>query len=421
MNKTIKNIPIFVFGSLIVLISNNSFAQNSSFSRERNANIGSSVPNAYKQTGMNLGGFTVYPKVNIETLAVDNLFYTESDKKSDVSVGITPEISINSNWSRHSLNASAKVGYNNYFNYGEESTATWDLRANGIVQTYGNSAISGSVSTTGGTEPRGLDTSIYGTDSAVEYTRNSASIGYTHEYNRLKASAVASVNSYNYDDVNSLFNGSNIDQDYRDLQVANLTLRGEYALTPDKSVFISITPNSYSYDDKSVNRDSKGYNINIGTSFDLTELLTGEVSIGTAKQDYDNPLFSDSVFTSYNGSLKYFPTRLTSVGISVGRNIRESILLNSSGSIYNNATFNIDHALRRNIILSSKLGITTSDFNQIDRSDKRYNFGLGAAYYMNRNVKTSLNYDYYSLSSSGTDASPEYKNNTLRLGISYGF
>ena len=118
--------------------------------------------------------------------------------------------------------------------------------------------------------------------------------------------------------------------------------------------------------------------------------------------------------------LQWFPSRLTSVGLRADRNVRESTEATASGYLSTTAGVDINHELRRNIILPADADYTQNEFQQNVEGQKEnediIGFGLTGQYLISRRWYTKLEYRHESRESDV--ALQEYTNNRglLTLG-----
>ena len=71
----------------------------------------------------------------------------------------------------------------------------------------------------------------------------------------------------------------------------------------------------------------------------------------------------------------------------------------------------VDHELRRNLILSAHAGFTDYDYQEIDRTDEMSNIGVAAKYKMNKRLHVSMLFArHLAWDSSGADVAfvPSY-------------
>ena len=245
-------------------------------------------------------------------------------------------------------------------------------------------------------------------------------LGGQHESGRFRYMGRTDLAVYDYDDIDLVMpegtGGITLptDQDYRDRQ--ELTLTGEvgFALSPDKALFLTGAYNWVDFDQGRTGfpeRDSEGYRLTVGAETDLTRLIRGRLDVGYFSQEYDDPAFETLDGMAVEAAIEWFPTELTTVTLNAERGVAQSAIVSTGGYISNDVTLGVDHELLRNLILSgfvaygedeyddplldgSGAPLTDPDGNVLTQSADKWGAGLGATYYVNRYVTTSLDYTY---------------------------
>ncbi|MFP1133350.1 outer membrane beta-barrel protein [Asticcacaulis sp. W401b] len=392
------------------------------FKRDRNQSVKQRVPAEYRPLGIRWGGFTASPKVTADLETTDNVYYASTGKKDDIIFRLKPELGVRSNWSRHMLSGLARAGTNKYSDFSDESYNEVFLTGSGRYDIVGSSNLFGGVAYTSSVEPRGEETSILSAAKPIEFKASSGNAGFVAGGNRLRLIGRVDYQKFDYKDVRRL-GGGVIDMDDRDRVETRGSLRGEYAVSPDTSVYVVYEGNKREYDIVGTSgvRDSDGYEVAVGVNLDLSKLVRGEAQIGYLSQSYDNTKFAKASGASYKARLEWFPTQLTTVGFNASRGIKETPAVGSSG--YESAVLgvSVDHEVLRNFIVSGAYTKTDNSFNGIDRSDKRTAANVAATYRVNRTVAVTGGYYYSDLSSSGKAKAPEYDNKALKLSVTFAY
>ncbi|KQN00380.1 hypothetical protein ASE78_04495 [Sphingomonas sp. Leaf25] len=81
--------------------------------------------------------------------------------------------------------------------------------------------------------------------------------------------------------------------------------------------------------------------------------MRGAAGIGYTYRNYLAPRFNDASGISLQSRLDFFPTELTTVGVSLQRQIQDANLGNGSAFIDSRLGISVDHELLRNLILSA--------------------------------------------------------------------
>ena len=393
----------------------------SNFSRDKNVSVRQRPRPDYEATGQKAGGFTVYPRVTVDLEHNDNIYAVATGKIDDNVWRVKPEVAIRSDWSRNALGFFAGGNVIRYNDQSKENAEEYTLSANGRLDIERGSNVSGSAQYQRLIEPRTAITAgtpAGATPKPVEYNLITSGVSLVKEFNRLRVTGRVDDKDFNYKDQGvAAFN-----QNTRDRNELSYGAKAEYAVSPDTAVYATATGNKKDYDLASAtDRSSDGYVLGVGANFDVSELVRGDVQVGYMKQSYDKAIYKDISGFSAKGSLEWFPTQLTTLGINGSRSIEESVAPGSAGFISNNLGASIDHELLRNVLLSASYTHGKDDYRGVDRSDKRDNFSTTATYLLNRRVGLFLTYNYLKQNSSGAAKASSFKDNKLTASVALQF
>ena len=113
----------------------------------------------------------------------------------------------------------------------------------------------------------------------IEFTRTNAELAYQQRFNRVTGRIGIGAENENYDDVASII-GTTLNQDNRDKWAYSATGQVGYDLYPGYQPFLRFTYTRTEYEEGMEKPDSDTYEAVVGTTLDLTNLLTGEIFIG---------------------------------------------------------------------------------------------------------------------------------------------
>jgi hypothetical protein len=392
----------------------------SNFKRDKNVSVRQRPRPDYEATGQKAGGFTVYPRVTVDLEHNDNIYAVAAGKIDDNIWRVKPEVAVRSDWSRNALGFFAG---GNVIRYGDEKTENaeeYTVSANGRIDLARGSNVSGSAQYQHLIEPRSAITAgtpAGATPKPVEYNLTTSNLTAVKEFNRLRLTGRLDDKDFNYKDQGAAFN-----QNTRDRNELYYGAKAEYAVSPDTAVYATATGNKKDYDLASPSdRSSDGYVVGVGANLEVSDLVRGDVQVGYMKQSYD--LATYNAISGFNaaGRLEWFPTQLTTVGVSGSRSIEESTAPGSPGFIANTIGASVDHELLRNVLLSANYNHGKDNYKGIDRSDKRDNFSATATYLLNRRVGVFLTYNYLKQDSSGAAKASSFKDNKLIASVALQF
>lgn len=390
------------------------------FRRDRNVSVLQRPHPGYEALGVRQGAFMIWPKVTVSGEYNDNIFATEDNKVADGVFHTTPEVNVTSNWSRHALNAYARTIFNQYAQNSNQNTTDYAVGANGQLDVLRSLGVFGGASFGHLTEPR-TNAGSEGQDFPVRFEQTGAYLAAAKTFNRLKLSARGDWTNYNY-----LNTTGNFPQNDRDRDQWLATLRADYAVSPDTAVFVEVAGNWREYRlgaspiengvavyPNFVNRDSDGVTALVGANFDLAALVRGEIGLGYIEQSFKDSALDDYSGFGARGQVEWFPTQLTTVTLTGSRSVEDASMAGASTYLSSNVGLKVDYELLRNVIVSANGSYGDDNYRGIDRKDKRYGAGVGASYFMNRNVGLNLAYNFYKKEADGADPSVAFGNATI--------
>jgi len=388
---------------------------------------------AYVQKGLRSGSFMYLPELSLTNEYNSNIYMR------DKALGVTdsyvahykPGVDVRSDWTRHSLGFglntdiaqyATQPNNNDYQDVMTHIDGKLDMTRNGNF--YGNFAYNrlhenrGSPDQIGGMTPTVYDTKIF--DGF-----------YSEKFNRVALKTGLDATRYDYEDVQSSL-GTTLKMSTRDRWEYKPLIRLGYEIQPGYEAFAKFEYKIADYDTNvlpggaglvAINRNSNGYNATAGMGFDLTDLLTGDISAGYIERSYDDVRLAQ--VSGVNGflNLKYRPTKLTTVLARIGRDVAETTQQGVAGILSTTASLSAEHELYRNVLLKvggnvgqmGYQGYDTTAANRYNRDDLMYGGTASAKYLLNRNLSTDLAYTY-----SSRDSNYAYSNfvvNQLMLNL----
>lgn len=390
------------------------------FARDRAVAVRDRPHPEYEALGLPVGMFTLYPKVQFDAEFNDNIYATATGAEDDIVFRIKPELSLESGWSRHMLNAYARGAINRYDEFDTENSEDFGVGASGRIDITRASNIAMGADYAELTEPRTSSNAPASTAEPIQYDMAQAFLAASRVSGRLKLSARGDYRTFDYQDGLTLA-GAPVDQDNRDRDVGSLSGRADYAFSPATAFFVQVTGNERTYDVASSlaapNRDSSGYEVLAGVNFEAGAVARGEIAAGYIKQDFDEDAYSDIDGFGARAQLQWFPTELTTFTVAATRTIEDAGVSGSGGYLSSGLSLSVDHELLRNVILSGSATYSTDEYNGIDRDDDRFSASIGGTYLLNRNIGLSLMASHLEQSSDGADAGADFDVNRVMFSV----
>lgn len=345
----------------------------------------------YAQLGLHAGSFTLYPAVELIGGYDTNPGRGPNGQGAKLYT-VAPELRAQSNWSRHEMKADLRGSYTGY---SPDETPTlsrpnFNGKVDGRVDVTRATRIDLGGRVLVGTDNPGSPNLQAGLSKLPVYTTFGGGAGLGHRFNRFDVSIKGDAERTVYQD-SQLTDGTTASNDDRNYNQYGGKLRGGYELSPGLMPFVEVGADTRKHDlatdTSGYRRNSNGRTGNVGATFELTRLLTGEASIGYTQRTYDDPRLDKIGGLIGNASLLWSANALTTVKFTAATTVGESTVPGVSGTLYRDAGLQVDHSFRRWLIGSLKLGIGQDDYVGLDRTDTRYSAGAGLTYKVDRSIQ----------------------------------
>jgi hypothetical protein len=375
----------------------------------------------YASLGLRLGGLTVFPAIEQSVGHDSNPNRVERARKGSLVSRTEGELRLQSDWSVHEFSGSLRGAYSAYPDVKgadrPEGAGKINLRLDASRDTRFDLEGRFELDTL---RPGSPDLRETGIVDRPLIARSGASLGVTHRMNHLLLGLKGSIDRTVYDDAR-LSDGSLLDQSDRDRTQYELSLRAGYELTPGLIPFVEAGIDTRDYD-RTVDftgyaRSSDGVSLKAGTTFELSRILTGEVSAGYQQRRYDDPRLRDMRGPIADAALIWQATPLTTVRLRGTSQLGETTLEGSSGAIIRTATLEVQHDLRRNLSVIGALSLTDADYKGVRLREQGYAASAKMEYKLTRSVALKASFTHERLKS--TAEGSDYTANVFLVGLRF--
>jgi hypothetical protein len=346
---------------------------------------------AYSPLGIRGGSFMFFPAVELSTAYSSNPQSIPHGGGSPYFV-VAPELLVQSDWSRHALTASIIGSYTDYTNGSFVPS---------LNRPYLNSKIDGRIDVTRDTQivlenrllvstdnpgspnlPAGLaklpiDTTLGGT------------LGIVQNFNRLIVSLKGTFDRVQYQN-SVLTDGETASNADRDLNQYAGIARVGFDLDAGVKPFVEVQQDARVYDlqfdSGGQQRSSIGTSVKAGATVDLFGTLSGAMAIGYVDRTYQDPTLPKVAGMIADGALIWRATALTTATLTASSLVSESTVPGVSGELSRDLGVEVDHAFRRWLIGTLKLGYGQDNYVGEGRLDNRYFASVGMTYKLNRDI-----------------------------------
>lgn len=343
----------------------------------------------FEPTGIHAGTFILRPALEVMTGYDTNPARSVTNPKGSTQFTVAPELLGHSDWERHQLDVAIRGSYNYYPEVRLADRPNLDARADARIDVTKDTRVD--------VQGRYILSTDYpgspniGSDFArlPIYTDIGTTVGVGQRFNRLDVSLKGTVDRIEWQD-SQLTDGihqSNADRNYD--QYGGI-LRSSYEVSPGVKPFAEVDVDTrvrdLTIDRTGADRDSDGVAMKVGTAFEFTRTLTGEISAGYLNRYYVDPHLPNIHAPLLDASLTWALSALTTVKFVGTTNVNESVLTDVSGVLVHGNGLEVSHAFRRWLIATAKFGYEIDDYIGSLRQDHRYVASLGMMYKLNRDL-----------------------------------
>lgn len=324
---------------------------------------------------------------------------------------VAPDLLVISDWERHALVADLRGSFSGYTNnmpatidgFASPSPVEIDRpdftgHVDGRFDIDRNLKLTSQLRLRLATDNPGSPNVQAGLQKYPVYATYGGTFGFDQTFNRFQVAAGATIDRTAYTD-SKLTDGSTFSNDDRDFNQYGGVGRFSYELKPGLKPFVEIEGDNRVHDQAADRngylRDSNGGYAKLGSSFEFSRILTGEVSIGYSARNYVDPRLSQLSGFLTTGSLIWNASGLTTVKFNTDTQIAETTIPGSSGVLVHTYAAEVDHDFRRWLTAIGKFTYGTYDYRGQNRNDKTYSLEGNLIYKLNRNIwiKGTLRHD----------------------------
>jgi hypothetical protein len=344
----------------------------------------------FDPVGIGAGSFRLRPAIEVSGGYDTNPARTKAGGGASNFGIVAPELQVNSNWSRHELTANLRGSYTWYGAAPTFDRPTFDGRINGRIDVTSLTRIDLESRLVVATDNPGSPNIQAGLARLPISTDVGGSVGLGQRVNRFDVSLKGGVDRTTYQ--NSTFtDGTTASNDDRNFDQYSTQLRAGYELTPGVRPFVELDADTRRHDvavDRfGIDRDSQGRAAKIGSTFELSRILTGQLAFGYLERTYTDPTLPNLKGPTFDGSLSWVASALTTVKLTALTSANESTLAGVSGVFTHEVGIEVDHAFRSWLEGSLKLTGDRDVYVGLSRQDNRYAGAVALTYKLTRELQ----------------------------------
>ena len=391
------------------------------FGRDRNISVLERRRPEYSPEPIQLGTLELMPHMAIGAGFDDNLYAQPDDRTDDAYLRIRPRFTLVRPSPDLKLSLDGELDLLRYADRTSENATQYHLDAGALYTISTADKLDVTLRHGRYSQERVSPDSPTQAARPIRFALTGGTATFTHVFNRLRLRGVVDVENRNYRDSETPA-GDSIDQDFRDHTIYTGTAIGEYALSPSIALFVAGSVNQRDYRERMgevAARDSTGFDIAAGASFELGRKARGSLRLGYLAQDYRSEQFEDVSGFLVRGELAYFLTPLVTITATVDRGVRETGVNGATGYLATDMSLRADYELLRNLILSAGVDLEQRDFNDIDRRDDRWTWRANASYLVSRRIALRVDAQRRTQSSRGLAAGRGFTDNRISIGVTF--
>jgi hypothetical protein len=372
----------------------------------------------FDPTGIEAGSFLLKPAIEVSGGYDTNPARTNAGGDASNFGIVAPELKVNSNWSRHELTADLR---GSYIWYGVAKTLdrpTFNGKIDGRVDVTSQTRIDLESRLIIATDNPGSPNIQAGLARLPISTDVGSTIGVGQRFNRFDVEVKGGFDRTIYQ--NSVFTDGEVSSnDDRNFDQYSTQLRAGYELTPGIKPFVELDADrrhhDLPFDAFGFDRDSDGAAGKIGSTFELSRILTGQIAFGYLERRFGDPNLPTIQGPTLDASLTWAASALTTFKLTAVTSANETTLAGVSGVFTHELGFEIDHAFRTWLDANIKLTGDRDAYVGSPRLDDRYVAAFDLTYKLNREVqlKGELRREWLNSNEPGND----YQAYVAMLGV----
>jgi hypothetical protein len=341
---------------------------------------------AFAPLGAHVGSFLVLPSLDIVG-GYDTNPARVPNARSSFFTTVSPEVIAKSDWIRHEVTATLRGSYTAYDKTPELDRPAFDGKLAGRLDVTRNTALIGEGTMVIGTDNPGSPNVQAGLTRFPIYTTLGTSFGMRQTFNRIEVTAKGAVERTEYQE-SKFTDGATQDNGDRDFNRYGGLVRTSYDLMPGLKPFVEGAADTREHDiavDRfGFQRDSNGWYVKGGSTFEFSRKLTGEAAVGWLERSYKDPSLQKLSGFTIDGALLYELSALTRFKLTAQTVAAETTVPGTAGTFTRNAGLEVEHSFRRWLIGSVKFNYGFDDYVGSQRKDDRFAIAGAITYKLNR-------------------------------------
>jgi hypothetical protein len=381
-------------------------------------------PTPFDAIGVTVGGLRLYPYVEADTGYDTNPNFNPENTGASAFIHGETGMKVESDWSQHSLTADLRGGYYEYFSLPTadrpEAAGTITGRVDVSRQTQINSQTTFSLTTEQPGSPiLAVPNAVFITNRPL-YVTLGQMLGVTQSFNRFAVSLSGAFTRYAFGDATQS-DGTILALSLDDNNIYAIAGRLSYEVLPTLIPYLQVTGERTQYDSSAdaygYDRSSNGIKVKVGTTYQVTPLINGDIAVGYEHGTYADYRLPEVSTPTVDATLIYTPTPLTTVTFTAATDVAQTTLADASAAVVHTFTLKVAHELLRNVTLSATGTYQLNDYVGQPVVEHYYSGLFEADYHLTRSIMITGSYKYQRFISS--EALTSYTDQIFLAGMKF--
>ena len=354
----------------------------------------------YDPVNIRLGTVLIQPSLS-ESVGYESNVLGSTIPQGGPVIETTGSVAAVSTQSRAAVNASASVDDIRYPNQDLQSHTDFTVSLGGSYQFGRDVASAQYIHQNLNQTVQSLDVA-QALNQALAYRIDDGRLAYRASLARTFVVPAIEVTSYNYD--NGTAGNAVYLQNYRNRVVVQPSVTVGYELAPRRNVVAVVRDGIGTYSVPLAGNGTRNYNdltLLGGLDYDLSGALRFRALAGYEQRVFQSGQFATITAPVLEFAVIWNPTGLTTVTANASRHINDSSDQSTGATTETSARIQVDHELRRNILLQASGGLIMDQYTG-STSQILYSAGVKGTYLANRQVNLTVSYDYLNRQSSSS-------------------
>lgn len=378
---------------------------------------------AFSATGITVGAFDIYPGLPIEGLYDSNVFADNDRKQSSAVIVVRPELTARTSAGPYLFEVYGRGNIRHNFSQSTESTEEVLGGADGSVAIGALSSVTAGVSYASLIDPRTASDSPRNARKPLEYRDLEGFVGTTIEGAGTRLVLRADVGQLRFSDAERIGGGPLFTRDRDRTRYAGLA-RLERAISPSFSLYVAGTVNAFDYRLATAsfgNRDSSGFGAFVGSRFEVTRIVRGDIRLGYIRQNFDQRGARPIAGFGALGNLIVSPNRLWTFTLNGESTVQDTGVPGTLGLFHQGGSIRADNELRRYLILSLEAEYFTDTYRGLPRRDKIPAAEVAATYLSQHHWNARLGYRYLARHSNDNIQTADFDDHRVSATLTFQY